>query len=196
MYLPFVMKCHRINPSEDKSSMFFNVTFFESCWAVWAVRDVGLLSAFLWCRELENSPNVCWVLLTQSQRKKVVLPAGPVLWAPWIKSLKTPSQFQDCCLIAASLHILNLQKLKLEIFLWWLTWRRSGRTEMLSVNDNNVVLNLANFYLQDTKMTFMLPGERKDLNDGIFIFPTPLQSIKHKHKCCGELYNNPEGVYF
>ena len=37
---------------------------------------------------------------------------------------------------------------------------------MLSVNDNNVVLNLANFYLQDTKMTFMLPGERKDLNDG------------------------------
>ena len=115
-----------------------------------------------------------------------------VLWAPWIKSLKTPSQFQDCCLIAASLHILNLQKLK--IFLWWLTWRRSGRTEMLSVNDNNVVLNLANFYLQDTKMTFMLPGERKDLNDGIFIFPTPLQSIKHKHKCCGELYNNPEGV--
>ena len=66
---------------------------------------------------------------------------------------------------------------------------------MLSVNDNNVVLNLANFYLQDTKMTFMLPGERKDLNDGIFIFPTSLQSIKHKHKCCGELYNNPEGVY-
>ena len=51
---------------------------------------------------------------------------------------------------------------------------------MLSVNDNNVVLNLANFYLQDTKMTFMLPGERKDLNDGIFIFPTSLQSIKHK----------------
>ena len=60
---------------------------------------------------------------------------------------------------------------------------------MLSVNDNNVVLNLANFYLQDTKMTFMLPGERKDLNDGIFIFATPLQSIKHKHKCWGELYN-------